>query len=335
MNNRHAVGNLTFLLCRKADQTSICCLTTLQDKGKEAMSEMESENKKSTEPRRVGYGLPCAKCGTYYFADLDVCPVCRSRERVAVVPVTVKAMSAPAIKKVVTQPKPAASAPVTTKKVSQPKPAVLAPVITKEVAQPKPAVLAPAITKEVAQPKPAVLAPVITKEVAQPKPAISAPATTMEVARPKGPRCRFQQSQRKWHNQAQRPATIEEVAQSDLTASVPVTTKEVAQPMPAPAPQVAPVRTAFAGPLGDCWSIIMGRTTVDAPASPPPSDVSSDVSSDVQRKTVAAGDFKAKWSQLLDEVNMTRDPIVITRRGRPVAMVVPAQTETGRELGSS
>jgi hypothetical protein len=38
------------------------------------------------EPRRVsGYGLPCAKCRLYYSADLDVCPTCKSRERVPAV----------------------------------------------------------------------------------------------------------------------------------------------------------------------------------------------------------------------------------------------------------
>ena len=33
--------------------------------------------------RRRGYGLPCAKCKTYYAADLTICPVCNSSERVA------------------------------------------------------------------------------------------------------------------------------------------------------------------------------------------------------------------------------------------------------------
>src|SRR5213076_3407329 len=37
-------------------------------------------------PRRGGYGLPCAKCKTYYSADLDSCPVCRTAERVSPVP---------------------------------------------------------------------------------------------------------------------------------------------------------------------------------------------------------------------------------------------------------
>ena len=34
-------------------------------------------------PRHVGYGLPCAKCGTYYMADLSVCPICKCGERIS------------------------------------------------------------------------------------------------------------------------------------------------------------------------------------------------------------------------------------------------------------
>jgi hypothetical protein len=33
-------------------------------------------------PRRVGFGLPCSKCRTYYAADLPACPVCKTAERV-------------------------------------------------------------------------------------------------------------------------------------------------------------------------------------------------------------------------------------------------------------
>ena len=43
-------------------------------------------------PKRVGYGLPCAKCKTYYAADLKACPVCKCPERVAA-----KTVSAPAV----------------------------------------------------------------------------------------------------------------------------------------------------------------------------------------------------------------------------------------------
>jgi hypothetical protein len=33
--------------------------------------------------KRVGYGLPCANCGTYYAADESACPICKSPERVS------------------------------------------------------------------------------------------------------------------------------------------------------------------------------------------------------------------------------------------------------------
>ena len=47
-------------------------------------------------PRRVGYGLPCAKCHKYFPADLEVCPICKSRERVpAVVASAVLAVKVP------------------------------------------------------------------------------------------------------------------------------------------------------------------------------------------------------------------------------------------------
>src|SRR5437773_9380207 len=34
-------------------------------------------------PRHVGYGLPCSKCGTYYMADLSLCPICKCGERIS------------------------------------------------------------------------------------------------------------------------------------------------------------------------------------------------------------------------------------------------------------
>jgi hypothetical protein len=35
------------------------------------------------EPRSVGYGLPCANCHAYYPADMHVCPICKSPDRVS------------------------------------------------------------------------------------------------------------------------------------------------------------------------------------------------------------------------------------------------------------
>jgi len=52
------------------------------------MSASNTETKTGPENRRTGYGLPCAKCNTYYFADLNECPVCHTRERIAQLAVT-------------------------------------------------------------------------------------------------------------------------------------------------------------------------------------------------------------------------------------------------------
>jgi prevent-host-death family protein len=40
-------------------------------------------------------------------------------------------------------------------------------------------------------------------------------------------------------------------------------------------------------------------------------------------RTIGAGEFKAKCLKLLDEVSVTRKPIVITKHRKPVATVVP------------
>ena len=47
-------------------------------------------------PRRIGYGLPCVKCKTYYAADLSMCPVCKSEERVSPI-VDASASSTPSV----------------------------------------------------------------------------------------------------------------------------------------------------------------------------------------------------------------------------------------------
>ena len=47
------------------------------------MRRVEPEGAASKAPRRIGYGLPCSHCGTYYAADVNACPVCGSAERVS------------------------------------------------------------------------------------------------------------------------------------------------------------------------------------------------------------------------------------------------------------
>lgn len=41
-------------------------------------------------------------------------------------------------------------------------------------------------------------------------------------------------------------------------------------------------------------------------------------------KTVPAGQFKARCLKLMDTVSQTREPLLITKKGRPVAKLVPA-----------
>jgi prevent-host-death family protein len=42
-------------------------------------------------------------------------------------------------------------------------------------------------------------------------------------------------------------------------------------------------------------------------------------------KTMAAGEFKARCLQVMDQVSSTRTPVVITKRGKPIAKLVPAE----------
>lgn len=41
-------------------------------------------------------------------------------------------------------------------------------------------------------------------------------------------------------------------------------------------------------------------------------------------KTLSAGEFKARCLSLMDDVRQTREPVLITKRGKPVAKLVPA-----------
>ena len=49
--------------------------TTEREKGQRPRTRVE--------PRFILYGLPCADCRLYYPANLKVCPVCSSVERVS------------------------------------------------------------------------------------------------------------------------------------------------------------------------------------------------------------------------------------------------------------
>jgi prevent-host-death family protein len=47
---------------------------------------------------------------------------------------------------------------------------------------------------------------------------------------------------------------------------------------------------------------------------------------------IAAGKFKSVCLKILDEVNATRKEFIITKRGKPVAKLVPAELKTPRPL---
>jgi prevent-host-death family protein len=52
-------------------------------------------------------------------------------------------------------------------------------------------------------------------------------------------------------------------------------------------------------------------------------------------RQVPAGEFKAKCLALFDEVEMHKRSFVVTKRGRPVARVVPLLSEKSQSLRGS
>jgi len=50
-------------------------------------------------------------------------------------------------------------------------------------------------------------------------------------------------------------------------------------------------------------------------------------------KKMAAGSFKAHCLKVVEDVRTTREPVLITRRGRPVAKLVPADTSSDDFIG--
>jgi prevent-host-death family protein len=50
-------------------------------------------------------------------------------------------------------------------------------------------------------------------------------------------------------------------------------------------------------------------------------------------KTIAAGEFKARCLTLMEDVRSTREPLVITKRGKPVAKLVPAEEDKDDFIG--
>ena len=53
----------------------------------------------------------------------------------------------------------------------------------------------------------------------------------------------------------------------------------------------------------------------------------------VMKKTISAGAFKAQCLRLMDQVNAQRTELVITKRGKPVARLVPVEKPPKSILG--
>ena len=50
-------------------------------------------------------------------------------------------------------------------------------------------------------------------------------------------------------------------------------------------------------------------------------------------KSMPAGQFKARCLKVMDDVYSTREPVVITKKGKPVAKLVPADGQPGDIFG--
>ena len=50
-------------------------------------------------------------------------------------------------------------------------------------------------------------------------------------------------------------------------------------------------------------------------------------------RKIAAGEFKARCLTLMEDVRSTREPLIITKRGKPVAKLVPADDDGDAFIG--
>ena len=48
-------------------------------------------------------------------------------------------------------------------------------------------------------------------------------------------------------------------------------------------------------------------------------------------RTMAAGEFKAKCLAVMAEVNATGRPVLVTKRGKPLARILPLEEQAGKE----
>ena len=51
-------------------------------------------------------------------------------------------------------------------------------------------------------------------------------------------------------------------------------------------------------------------------------------------KKIAAGTFKAQCLKVMEQVRTTREPVLVTKRGRPLAKLVPPERVSDDFIGS-
>lgn len=50
-------------------------------------------------------------------------------------------------------------------------------------------------------------------------------------------------------------------------------------------------------------------------------------------KRIPAGAFKARCLSVMKDVQATREPVVVTKRGTPLVKIIPVETESGAPFG--
>lgn len=63
------------------------------------------------------------------------------------------------------------------------------------------------------------------------------------------------------------------------------------------------------------------------------SSVYDHVCYNLSMKKIAAGEFKARCLTLMEDVRSTREPLIITKRGKPVAKLVPVDSKKDNWIG--
>jgi prevent-host-death family protein len=81
---------------------------------------------------------------------------------------------------------------------------------------------------------------------------------------------------------------------------------------------------------GNRYWVVTILWDVETPTSPIPASYLPEMTivRRDQMRTIAAGKFKANCLAIMDEVQKNRETVLITKRGKPVAKLVPAKSET-------